>query len=349
MTNSKTTPYHPQANPAERFNRTLLSMLRTLDEEKKGNWNDYVSKVVHAYNCKTSEATGYSPFYLLFGRNPCLSIDLIFGINEEEGCKSHQEYAQKWQQQMKEAYDIASKTIKKTTARGKMYHDQKRPSSVLSPGDRVLVRNMSERGGPGKLSSYWENHIHIVVSQKGKDSPVYEVKPEHGTGRGRILHRNMLMACNALPLQEPAQSMLGGQNPCIQQRKRRKENKSNETSEDADSSDEEECHWANRLRHYHNQSGEQNVAPPITPETEPQPELDAEAQEFRMETPVQTLVDNDCTEYVTTGHDTQEATQTAQSVDLPSPQELEPSDTQPRRSQRERRPRETFSAFTCTA
>lgn len=68
-----------------------------------------------------------------------------------------------------------------------------------------------------------------------------------------------------------------------------------------------------------------------------------------METPVQTLVDNDCTEYVTTGHDTQEATQTAQSVDLPSPQELEPSDTQPRRSQRERRPRETFSAFTCTA
>lgn len=74
-----------------------------------------------------------------------------------------------------------------------------------------------------------------------------------------------------------------------------------------------------------------------------QAELDAEAQEFRMETPVQTRVDNDCTEYVTTGRDTQEFTQTAQSVDLPSTQELEPSDTQPRRSRRERRPRETLT------
>lgn len=152
-----------------RFNHTLLSMLRTLDEEKQGNWSDYVSKVVHAYNCTTSEAASYSPFYLLFGRNPRLPIDLICGINEEEGYTSHQEYAQKWQQQMKEAYDIASKTIKKTTARGKINYDQKRQSSVLFPGDRVLVRNMSEHGGPGKLRSYWEEQIHIVASQKGEN------------------------------------------------------------------------------------------------------------------------------------------------------------------------------------
>ena len=87
------TPYHPQGNQAERFNCTSLSMLQTLDEEKKGNWSDYVGKVVHAYNCMTSEAMGYSPFYLLFGRKPRLPIYVIFGISEHDGCNSHEKYA----------------------------------------------------------------------------------------------------------------------------------------------------------------------------------------------------------------------------------------------------------------
>lgn len=341
MANSKTTPYHPQGNPAERFNRTLLSMLRTLDEEKKGNWSDYVNKVVHAYNCTTSEATGYSPFYLLFGRNPRLPIDLIFGISDEEGCNSHQEYAQKWQQQMKEAYDIASRNIKKTTARGKTYYDQKRQSTVLSPGDRVLVRNMSERGGPGKLRSYWEDKIHLVVSQKGKDSPVYEVKPESGSGRGRVLHRNMLMPCNALPLQKPAQNTVREQKPYTQQRKRHKETEIRESSEESNESSDEEMHyWAHRLRHHHHEPGEQNDAPQSIPEKVPQLELRAEAEEFKMDAPVQMLVGND-----TTGNDqlTPEMTQTAPSADLPGNQEPEPSDIQLRRSQRERRPKETLT------
>ena len=181
VTHSRTTPYHPQGNGlAERMNRTLPSMLRSLPETHKSSWKDHVNKLIHAYNCTVYESTGYFPFFLLFGRSPWLPIDVILDLKAETGAKSHAEYVIKCKTAMQEAY--ASKSAEKSVIRGKKNYDKRVRSSALEVGDRVLVRNLTPRGGPGKLRAFWEDEFHVVIARKGEGSPVYDVRPESGEG-----------------------------------------------------------------------------------------------------------------------------------------------------------------------
>ncbi len=196
----RTTPYHPQGNgQVERFNRTLLDMLRTLPENEKSRWKDHVDKVVHAYNCTRSDTTGFSPFFLLFGRHPRLPINLIFQTKTPSTKQDYPQYVKQWRTAMQESYRLAGQKINERAAKAKKTYDRFVRSSILQPGDHVLVRDLSEREGPGKLRSFWENDIYVVVERKGPDSPVYEVESENGGRKNRVLHRNLLLPCDYLP------------------------------------------------------------------------------------------------------------------------------------------------------
>ena len=55
--------------------------------------------------------------------------------------------------------------------------------------------------GKNKLADRWEQEVHIVV-KVNEGLPVYTIKKENGQGRERVLHRNMLLPCDCLPLKD---------------------------------------------------------------------------------------------------------------------------------------------------
>ena len=81
MRKIRTTPYHPEGYAqCEQFNRTLLNMLGTMPPNAKKEWQEWVSAMTHAYNCTISRTTGFAPYYLMFGREPKIPIDIELNL-----------------------------------------------------------------------------------------------------------------------------------------------------------------------------------------------------------------------------------------------------------------------------
>ena len=105
----------------EMFNRTLCDMLGTLETEEKADWKAFLHTLTHAYNCTRNSSTGFSPFYLMFGRHPRLPVDVAFGIHRiGEGVTfSTSKYVDWLQRHLAHAYEKAKTFADKESDRQK--------------------------------------------------------------------------------------------------------------------------------------------------------------------------------------------------------------------------------------
>ena len=143
---SRTTPYHPMGNgQVERFNQTLLQLLGTLENYQKSDWKASIPTLVHAHNATFLDSTGYSPFFLMFGRHPRLAIDAFLDLTPDAmSAPTQTEYVRKVKERLHFAYKTAQEMAKKAAARDIVNYDLKARNSVLSLGDLVLVKNVGK-------------------------------------------------------------------------------------------------------------------------------------------------------------------------------------------------------------
>ena len=75
----RTLPYHAQTNgQVERMNQTIIRMIGKLEQDKKARWSEHFPEMLATYNGTCSAVTGYSPYFLLFGRKSRMLVDCLF-------------------------------------------------------------------------------------------------------------------------------------------------------------------------------------------------------------------------------------------------------------------------------
>ena len=200
---SRTTPYHPQSDGlVERLNRTILSMLATSANEHPFSWEDQLRSVCLAYNTSVHPTTTYTPFFLMFGRQVRMPIDLMYGTPSPAPV-SVAEYASNLRQALESAYANVRERMDRKLDREKELYDRKVHGKPLEIGDLVWLHCPAvPRGHSKKLHRPWSGP-HRVVSKISEQ--VFRI--QHYQNRQRqVVHFNRLKLCPAdvrLPVTVP--------------------------------------------------------------------------------------------------------------------------------------------------
>lgn len=189
-----TTAWHPEGNgQAERFNRTLHDLLKSLPNEQKRRWPEHLNNLVFVYNTTPHSRTGFSPFFLLFGRDARLPLDAMTGQEEpdDEG-KELTDWIRGHQQRLRAAYQLVKQRLTRAAAYRKSQHDTRLAGEPLQIGDRVYLRNHPM--GRKKIQDEFKPDVFLVIN-KNAAQDIYQIEPADGLGTGKWVNRRELKLC----------------------------------------------------------------------------------------------------------------------------------------------------------
>ena len=130
----RTTSYKPSTNGAvERFHRTLNAMLAKTVEPNQRDWDERVQSVMAAYRASPHSSTGFSPNFLLLGRECRAPLDLIVGPppGEDHHWESTNDFVLRQQVIKRQAYQVAREQMGVVADRSKDAYDMRvRPTDI---------------------------------------------------------------------------------------------------------------------------------------------------------------------------------------------------------------------------
>jgi len=124
-----TTVYHPESNPVERANREIGRILRTYCHNQHTNWLRWLDNIEFWINNTTHMTTGYTPNYIMFGKENPLSITKLVKFPEPDHKTLKPDVVQ-----------IVMKKIQRKAEIRNQHKDRDKTFPQYQVGDKVLIK-----------------------------------------------------------------------------------------------------------------------------------------------------------------------------------------------------------------
>ena len=159
-----TTSYHPQTDGlVERLNGTLVQSLSQYVSSDQKDWDEHLPSVLLVYRVSPSEVTGDSPFFLLYGREPRLPMDVSL-LPPKDLSASIADHRAHVVEHLETAQEVARANIQRAQQRMKLLYDQTSNFPEYDLGQQVWVYSpKTKRGLSKKLRHLWHGPMRIYL------------------------------------------------------------------------------------------------------------------------------------------------------------------------------------------
>ena len=197
----RTSPYHPQTDSlVERFNQTLKQMLKKVLMTDRRSWDKLLPLVLFAYHEVPQEATGFSPFELIYSRDVKGLLDILKEewIPTEDTNEDVATYVTITHERMKNAQQLVQEHLKQDQQQQKTWYDHKPRDMKIEVGDQVLLL-LPDRDSQKKFMRKWQ-------------SP-FKIKQKHGRVNYEVIietprYTTLICLKSGFPAQKQFQVML---------------------------------------------------------------------------------------------------------------------------------------------
>ncbi|CAH0715187.1 unnamed protein product, partial [Brenthis ino] len=136
-----TPKYTPQVNTVERYNKTIIVAISSYIENDHRLWDTNIPKIQFALNSSVNEATGFTPSFLVFGRElvPCGSHYIDVDMTENIIFSPRDDYAENLGT-LHKCFDKVQLALLKAHSRNSSYYNLRRKVNEFNIGDIVWKR-----------------------------------------------------------------------------------------------------------------------------------------------------------------------------------------------------------------